>query len=819
MKRSLVLACLAVMVCSSVRAHAEDVPGNPGWSYFATNFNAVVFGDLATSGGSCENRLAVEGTAHFTGGYSVGIVSYGLPLPVYTNAQTDIMIVGGDLYDGAFSVNGNIVHGGTRYGPYRWMPNGNTVEQVVPVTLDPDGNVDRAGAGISWESLLTQACAMSEAMAALPDSGVVAKQLDDPWEALLCGTNVLLNVFNVDAPGWSRRSSTIHIEAPAGSTVLVNIHGASVAITNSLIQLSGVDRRHVVYNYADALSLSTKSFLHEGSLLAPCADASFLYGGVAGTAVLGGDVVASGFAFLNHPFAGADPANGGTDPETPTRTLSVVSEHGACQPAAGSHVFEQGETVVCAVTNSPQVSGWSHYACTGWRGTGSVPASGSAQQCSVALQMDSTIEWTWATNHWVSLGVEGEGSLSASSSWHPAGSVLQIAATPIGEFGRFVRWSGDVGEASPTANPLAVSVDRPLAIQAVFGSTLPPDPADVAPPVRRGEVSILARNIDFLYTGENPIQTGVDTNAFDVKRMAVVRGRVLDREGRPLPGVAVSVFGHPEFGQTLSRLDGGYDMAVNGGGLVSLDFARDGYLWARRSSQTSWQDYAVFPDVSLVTADPVGTLVDFGGSSVTSQVARASVVADDDGTRQATVIIPPGVQAYLVDAAGATQAVDALTLRFTEYTVGTNGPACMPAELPSSSFYTYCVELAADEAGDASVHFSGPVSFYVENFVGMPVGGQCAGGVLQVRGSPRLDPGAGRRGLADRRDRWERPGRGGRDRGRRSRRREWIGRVRADRGGAPGTRPPVRRRRLALAGANGAFLSLGFELALLLRLG
>ena len=218
MKMSLVLACLAVMVCSSVRAHAEDVPGNPGWSYFATNFNAVVFGDLATSGGSCENRLAVEGTAHFTGGYSVGIVSYGLPLPVYTNAQTDIMIVGGDLYDGAFSVNGNIVHGGTRYGPFRWMPNGNTVEQVVPVTLEPDGNVHRAGIGFTWESLLAQACAMSEAMAALPDSGVVAKQLDDPWEALLCGTNVLLNVFNVDAPGWSRRSSTIHIEAPAGST-------------------------------------------------------------------------------------------------------------------------------------------------------------------------------------------------------------------------------------------------------------------------------------------------------------------------------------------------------------------------------------------------------------------------------------------------------------------------------------------------------------------------------------------------------------------------------------------------------------------------
>jgi RHS repeat-associated protein len=49
----------------------------------------------------------------------------------------------------------------------------------------------------------------------------------------------------------------------------------------------------------------------------------------------------------------------------------------------------------------------------------------------------------------------------------------------------------------------------------------------------------------------------------------------------------------------------------------------------------------------------------------------------------------------------------------------------MPAELPPTTAYTYAVELSVDEAlaaGAASVRFSQPVAFYVENFLGFPAG-------------------------------------------------------------------------------------------------
>src|SRR5690606_9593774 len=54
----------------------------------------------------------------------------------------------------------------------------------------------------------------------------------------------------------------------------------------------------------------------------------------------------------------------------------------------------------------------------------------------------------------------------------------------------------------------------------------------------------------------------------------------------------------------------------------------------------------------------------------------------------------------------------------TEYTVGPNGPAAMPAPLPENTGYTYAVELGIDEVGDdAMVVFDDPVYLYVDHFL------------------------------------------------------------------------------------------------------
>jgi hypothetical protein len=107
------------------------------------------------------------------------------------------------------------------------------------------------------------------------------------------------------------------------------------------------------------------------------------------------------------------------------------------------------------------------------------------------------------------------------------------------------------------------------------------------------------------------------------------------------------------------------------------------------------------------------------------QVARGTTVSDQDGARTATLLFQPGTQASMTLADGSSQSLSTLSIRATEFTVGSNGPAAMPAKLPPTSAYTYAVELSCDEAlsaGAQSVTFSQPVVQYVENFLGFPVG-------------------------------------------------------------------------------------------------
>ncbi len=69
---------------------------------------------------------------------------------------------------------------------------------------------------------------------------------------------------------------------------------------------------------------------------------------------------------------------------------------------------------------------------------------------------------------------------------------------------------------------------------------------------------------------------------------------------------------------------------------------------------------------------------------------------------------------------GSTQALSSLQVRATEYTVGENGTAAMPGDLPPQSAYTYAIEHSVDEAlaaGAVSVQFSQPVVHYLENFL------------------------------------------------------------------------------------------------------
>ncbi len=253
---------------------------------------------------------------------------------------------------------------------------------------------------------------------------------------------------------------------------------------------------------------------------------------------------------------------------------------------------------------------------------------------------------------------------------------------------------------------------------------LPPDPATIAPPLTQSGATPLGDAVQFLYSGSNPIQTGVDQTKLISWRAGVIRGRVLDHSSNPLPGVQISINDHPELGQTLSRADGRFDMVVNAGGVVTVSYDRAGYLPAQRSVPIDWLSWEVVPDVILLQPDTNANTIDLTSATI-FQIAKGSMVKDADGTRQSILLFPFGTTASLVLPDESTTGIQKMTVRITEFTVGLTGSLAMPADLPPSSQYTYAAEYSVDEAvatGAKTVTFSQPVINYLDNFLAFPVG-------------------------------------------------------------------------------------------------
>jgi RHS repeat-associated protein len=252
----------------------------------------------------------------------------------------------------------------------------------------------------------------------------------------------------------------------------------------------------------------------------------------------------------------------------------------------------------------------------------------------------------------------------------------------------------------------------------------PPDPSTVAPPISKGVATTIGLATQFLYTGANPIQTGVAPGTIEPKRAAVLRGHVVGQGGAPLAKVKITIGNHPEYGQTYSRADGMFDIAVNGGGVLTLNYEKLGFLPVQRKNNVPWQDFVMLPDVVMMGYDPAVSFIDLS-AAIPVQVAQGTAMTDGDGTRRSTLFFVQGTMATMKFANGSTQPLSQLHVRATEYTVGANGPKAMPGELPSTSAYTYAVEYSVDEAvaaGAATVTFSQPVIQYLENFLNFPVG-------------------------------------------------------------------------------------------------
>ncbi|XP_026805650.1 teneurin-m isoform X3 [Rhopalosiphum maidis] len=104
---------------------------------------------------------------------------------------------------------------------------------------------------------------------------------------------------------------------------------------------------------------------------------------------------------------------------------------------------------------------------------------------------------------------------------------------------------------------------------------------------------------------EGSLQNYVRPDTFNESRSAVIRGRVVTSTGMGLMGVRVSTNIAPE-GFTLTREDGWFDLLVNGGGAVTLQFGRSPFKAQTQIVNVPWNEIVIIETILMSLTDDKG---------------------------------------------------------------------------------------------------------------------------------------------------------------------------------------------------------------------
>lgn len=297
-QRSLSFAAALLLTCAA--ANATPLLGIAG------DYSLFSLGDATQTGAGSQGRIAVGGnlTAMYTG-LNSGNVGGGPGAVVggYANLVSG-SLKGGLVWGSGYSTNG-----------YGFSVNG-SISQGQPI--------DFLSAAIEYQA--------RSAFYANSYTSANLGTVTYLWGGTtLAGSNSSYNVFNVDGAKLLA-SNSLTINAPAGSTVVVNVSGASAGMRYAGITLNGVDSTRVLYNFYQATTLSFTGVGVNGTVLAPWATLTGSGGSANGPVIVAAANGTSGFGYGSGSFAGTLPNYAAL---TSDASQSGVPEPGAWALAAG----------------------------------------------------------------------------------------------------------------------------------------------------------------------------------------------------------------------------------------------------------------------------------------------------------------------------------------------------------------------------------------------------------------------------------------------------------------------------------------------------
>lgn len=224
----------------------------------ASDYNVFVFGDLDQSNTDVEGRVAAGGNATLTNFYA------GMAMPSSGNTGNGLL-VGEDLTFTNGTVKGNVTYGG----------NANLTNVTV------NGVVSQQDSSNFFAEAETYLKNLSTSLSQLVATGATQLQSGGVF---LSGTQTGLNIFNLSVNDLLG-ANTLQIDAPTGSTVVVNIAGNTGFLQNMGFNILGTSHQNVLYNFYEATSLTASGVGIQGSVLAPHAAFNFNNGQLNGTLI------------------------------------------------------------------------------------------------------------------------------------------------------------------------------------------------------------------------------------------------------------------------------------------------------------------------------------------------------------------------------------------------------------------------------------------------------------------------------------------------------------------------------------------------------
>ncbi len=147
---------------------------------------------------------------------------------------------------------------------------------------------------------------------------------------------------------------------------------------------------------------------------------------------------------------------------------AAPSQRGTPAPQGyGTNSYPIGTVITNSVTSPADVSNGTRWVCTGWTGTGSVPASGTTNRVTFAITNASTLTWQWEIQYFLNVEVSGSGSVDVADGWYASGSNVTINASPAEGY-EFAYWTGDLAPAARFGATLALTMDQSRSVTAHY---------------------------------------------------------------------------------------------------------------------------------------------------------------------------------------------------------------------------------------------------------------------------------------------------------------------------------------------------------------